>query len=153
MVITGKPHRIFEHCEVCSTNSRWRYDIYERQHFMNTSLYREACSTISLGKYDMYDKQHFMNTSLYCEVCSNNFRGRYEVTCRKDNTSWTRHFTVCSSPDEVKPKTIKLIFAASPLTTQQLGERAKTGWLGIRIMCPNGATCLSAECCFSELAL
>jgi hypothetical protein len=27
------------------------------------------------------------------------------------------------------------------------GERAKTGWLGIRIMC------LSTDCCFSELAL
>ena len=25
--------------------------------------------------------------------------------------------------------------------------------LGIRIMCPSGATCLSADCCFSELAL
>ena len=24
---------------------------------------------------------------------------------------------------------------------------------GIRIMCPNGVTCLSADCCFSELAL
>jgi hypothetical protein len=24
-----------------------------------------------------------------------------------------------------------------------------TGWLGIRIMCPSGATCLSADCCFS----
>ena len=34
-----------------------------------------------------------------------------------------------------------------------LRERAKTGWLGIRIMCPSGATCLSADCCFSELAL
>jgi hypothetical protein len=30
---------------------------------------------------------------------------------------------------------------------------AKTGWLGIRIMCPHGATCLSADCCFSELPL
>jgi hypothetical protein len=29
----------------------------------------------------------------------------------------------------------------------------KTGWLGIRIMCPCGATCLCADCCFSELAL
>ena len=29
----------------------------------------------------------------------------------------------------------------------------KTGWLGIRIMCLSGATCLSADCCFSELAL
>jgi len=27
------------------------------------------------------------------------------------------------------------------------------GWLGIRIMCPSGATCLSADCCFSNLAL
>jgi len=25
--------------------------------------------------------------------------------------------------------------------------------LGIRIMCPSGATCLAADCCFSELAL
>jgi hypothetical protein len=30
---------------------------------------------------------------------------------------------------------------------------AKTGWLRIRIMCPNGATCLSVDYCFSELAL
>ena len=32
-------------------------------------------------------------------------------------------------------------------------KRAKTVWLGIRIMCPKGTTCLSADCCFSELAL
>ena len=42
---------------------------------------------------------------------------------------------------------------ASPLSTQHLGEREMTGWLGIRIMCPSGATCLPADCCFSELAL
>ena len=29
---------------------------------------------------------------------------------------------------------------------------SKAGWLGIRIMCPSGATCLPADCCFSELA-
>ena len=29
----------------------------------------------------------------------------------------------------------------------------ETGWLGIRIMCPNGATCLSLDCCSSALAL
>jgi hypothetical protein len=34
-----------------------------------------------------------------------------------------------------------------------LRNRTKTGWFGIRIMCPSGATCLSADCCFSELAL
>ena len=30
---------------------------------------------------------------------------------------------------------------------------AKIGWLGIRIMCPSGATCLPTDCCFSELSL
>ena len=34
-----------------------------------------------------------------------------------------------------------------------LRRKAKTGWLGIRIMCPGGAICLSADCFFSELAL
>ena len=29
----------------------------------------------------------------------------------------------------------------------------RTGWLGIRIMCPSGATCLSADCYFRELVL
>ena len=29
----------------------------------------------------------------------------------------------------------------------------KTRWFGISIVCPNGATCLPVECCFSELAL
>jgi hypothetical protein len=28
------------------------------------------------------------------------------------------------------------------------GERAKTRWLGIRIMCPSWATCLSVDCYF-----
>ena len=30
--------------------------------------------------------------------------------------------------------------------------RRKTSWLGIRIMCQNGAKSLSDDCCFSELA-
>jgi hypothetical protein len=29
-----------------------------------------------------------------------------------------------------------------------LRRKNKTGWLGIRIMCPSGATCLSEDCCF-----
>jgi hypothetical protein len=40
--------------------------------------------------------------------------------------------------------TMKLVFVVSPLSTQLLGERAKTGYLGIMIM---WATCLSADCC------
>jgi len=52
-------------------------------------------------------------------------------------------------PGWVKPKTIQLVFVASPLSTQNKGERAKTGWLEIRIMFLTGKTCLSAVCCFS----
>jgi hypothetical protein len=47
---------------------------------------------------------------------------------------------VGSSPCRFKPKTLKLAHVASPLNTQHQGERAKTGWLGIRIMCQ---TCLT----------
>ena len=35
---------------------------------------------------------------------------------------------------QVKRKTVKLVFGASPQNTQHKGERAKTGWLGIKIM-------------------
>jgi hypothetical protein len=49
-------------------------------------------------------------------------------------------------PRSGQPKTMQLVCVASLL-------RAKIGWLGIRIMCPSGATCLCMDCCFSELAL
>jgi hypothetical protein len=32
-------------------------------------------------------------------------------------------------------------------------KKAKTGWLGIRIMCPSAELWLPTDCCFSELAL
>jgi hypothetical protein len=51
-----------------------------------------------------------------------------------------------------QPKTIILEFVASPLNTQLGGERANTVWLGIRILCPSRATCLTADRCVSELA-
>jgi hypothetical protein len=53
-------------------------------------------------------------------------------------------YIVGPRPGRVKPKTIKLEFAASP---------PKTDWFRIRIMCPSGAICLPADCCFSELGL
>jgi hypothetical protein len=56
-------------------------------------------------------------------------------------------------PRSGQTKDYKIGIVASPLSTQHYGERAKTEWLGIRIMCQSGATCLSADCCFSELAL
>jgi hypothetical protein len=52
-----------------------------------------------------------------------------------------------------EPKTIKLVFVASPINTKDWGLREKTGCHGIRKMCQSGATCLPADCCFSELAL
>ena len=47
-------------------------------------------------------------------------------------------YIVGSSPDRVKPMTIKLVFVASPLNTLHKREGAETGWLGIRVMCLNG---------------
>ena len=49
------------------------------------------------------------------------------------------------TPDWIKLMSIKLIIGGSPLTTQYLGVRSKTGWLGIKIMYPGGATCLPSD--------
>jgi hypothetical protein len=68
------------------------------------------------------------------------------LACSPRRTSVDRGF----EPDRTKPRTIPLAFVASPLSTQQ---RANIGCLGIRIMCTSGVTCLSVDCCFSELAL
>jgi hypothetical protein len=53
-----------------------------------------------------------------------------------------------SSPGQVKPKIMKLVFVASQLSTQREQERAKTGWLGIRIMHPRRVTYLRMDTCF-----
>ena len=58
-----------------------------------------------------------------------------------------------SAVDRGQTKDYKLVFVDSPLSMRHKGERAKTGGLGIRIICLSGATCLSVDCCFSELAL
>ena len=50
-------------------------------------------------------------------------------------------------------KLIKLEFVTLPLSKHHYNVRVKTGWLGIMIICPSGATCLPAECCICELAL
>ena len=39
-------------------------------------------------------------------------------------------------PYRVKAKTIKFVFAASLLGMQHYGVRARTGWVRIKIMCP-----------------
>jgi hypothetical protein len=57
-----------------------------------------------------------------------------------------------SSPDRVNPMTIELVFVASLLNRQHEGKIAKTCCHGIMIMCPSEATCLFADCNFSELA-
>ena len=37
-------------------------------------------------------------------------------------------------------------YQIKPLSMQHYGERAKIRWLGSRIMCPSGATCISSHC-------
>ena len=64
------------------------------------------------------------------------------------NTHCHKSYILYSSEFEIE--TIKLVFVSSPVSTQHYGERVKYNWLGIRIMCPSGATCLLADCCFSE---
>jgi hypothetical protein len=54
-------------------------------------------------------------------------------------------------PQLGQTKDFKMVFVASPLSTQHLGERANSGWLAIKIVCPNGATCLFVDCCVCEL--
>ena len=59
---------------------------------------------------------------------------------------------VCRGFDPPVYKTIKLVCIASPLGMQHEGERTKTGWLGIRIICRMELR-RPADCCLSELAL
>ena len=49
--------------------------------------------------------------------------------------------------DHVKLKTMKSVFAASVLKHAVLiyGARAKIGWLGIRIVCQSGASCIPTD--------
>jgi hypothetical protein len=46
---------------------------------------------------------------------------------------------------------MKLVFVSSLLSMQHKGERGKTGWLGSRITCLSGATCLSVHCYFNPI--
>jgi hypothetical protein len=62
-------------------------------------------------------------------------------------SDWLVRATVASNQKQ------KLVVATSPLTTQQYRVRTNTGWLGIWVMCPSGATCLPMDCCFGEPAL
>ena len=56
-----------------------------------------------------------------------------------------------SITDRVKQKTLKLDFAASPLSMQLLGVRAKTGHPIVSIMCLRKVAYLLADCFSYEL--
>ena len=51
-------------------------------------------------------------------------------------------------PWSEQTKDYEVSFVASPLSMHM-----KASWLGIRILCTSAATCLPAECCFSDLSL
>ena len=62
-------------------------------------------------------------------------------------------YIVVYSPGHVKPKSVILVYDDSPLNTRHQGVKAKTVWLGIRIVSATGATTFSVVCCFfSKLA-
>ena len=50
-----------------------------------------------------------------------------------------------SSYGQVKPETIRIVFAASLLSIRNYRVRSKTDWLRNRIMCPSRATCLNSK--------
>ena len=55
--------------------------------------------------------------------------------------------------DRVKPKTIKSVFVASPLSNAVLTRKNKDWLARNQNNVWSRATCLPADCCFSELAL
>ena len=57
------------------------------------------------------------------------------------------------APQSGQNKDSKIGMCSSLISTHHYGKRPKTSRIGIRMMCPSGATCLSADCCFNELAL
>jgi len=66
---------------------------------------------------------------------------------------------VGSSPDLVTPKTIKLVFVASLRSKNWLAQNQDntSEWSDMsiqgKIIHLSGVTCLSRDCCYSELAL
>jgi len=50
-------------------------------------------------------------------------------------------------PVQIIPKTIKLVLAASPLSTQNSDVREKTGSMS-RLICLSEATCIPTNCVF-----
>jgi hypothetical protein len=128
------------HCIITiSRNNSFRHDIAEMVLNNNKSLTHMIIYSLKLSKQGRCVGHWFLFMIL--SKINNCIRG-VMVRCAH-----------LECPDQVKPKTIKMVFVASSLSTQHKRDRAKTGWPGIRKMCLSGATCLTVDCCFSELAL
>jgi hypothetical protein len=83
-------------------------------------------------QWTIYQNMFYRNAAVY----------QYILQSYKFMLCSSNHYTIVGwSPCHVKSKTVKLVFAASPLITQQYGERAKTSYIRIRIMCPSVETC------------
>ena len=119
-------------------------------------VYSSTCSTKELS-ISMTTMLHAVKGGLisYCDkvYSGGNINQKHRIGGVMVTVLASSAQIVCLSPGRVKPRTMQLVFVASPLSTQHYAERAKIGWLGIRIMCPNGMPFLPADCCFSELAL
>jgi hypothetical protein len=78
------------------------------------------CIMSGLGFY--IDKIHYIMSGLGFYIEKIHYIGDIMVSMltSRNGRSW------------VKPKTMKLVFVVSPLSTQHQGERANTIWLGIQ---------------------
>ena len=116
----------------CNVKSRWNRDqFYEDVLGLNHVLWRSY--NISLS-----------------QVCLPNHTSEGSVVVSVLTSSAVdRGFETRSVPT----KDYKIGICCFSFKHTTLRRKSKTGWLGIRIMCQSVATCLSTNCCFSELAL
>ena len=70
-----------------------------------------------------------------------------------DNVFASRAVECGLEPRSSQPKDYEIGIYCFSGKHATLRRNSKIGLLGIRIMCPSGATCLSVDCCFSEQAL
>ena len=120
-------------------------------------LAQDQQNFVRVGKFfsfylELY-KNKFKNLIRNSKFKLNFFRGLYQFETNDEPHRWCNGQPArlecgrswMGAPDRVKPKTLKIVCVASPLSIKE--KKSKAGWFRIRIMCPSGATCLSADCC------
>jgi hypothetical protein len=69
----------------------------------------------------------------------------------RNHKLWNTLSTKRNCKDVINEKLCKISICC--FSESQPAIRCKSGWIGISILCPSGATCLPINCCFNKLAL